>query len=144
MRTIQQAAANLAASVAIIPARYRQGVEAADWVGPASSDASEALWAQRTAEAAAAKRRQAGVRRVGNEVWRSNAANLGAPIIGQRITAAIGKYTTNFTPVLAAMQDAVTRLAPKGTDITQNVMNRVVPVAMAASKASPKRSGTAR
>ena len=144
MRTIQQAASNLQASVSLIPARYRQGVEGADWATSAGSESAEQLYATKVQEAIAQKRRQRGVQRVGNEAWRAAALNNGAPIIGSRITASIGKYQTNFGPVLDAMTRAASSLKPKTGDLATDIANRVTPVAQAARNASPKRAGSVR
>lgn len=138
MRDIATAQANLQASIPLISTRYRQGVQNADWATPASSDAAEQLWAQEVAAAAAQKRRQRGIQKVGNSVWQQAAMGKGATNIGPGITAGLQKYGQNFGPVLQAMQQAVQGLKPRTADPVANVQNRVIPVIMAARKAVGK------
>ena len=136
MRTIQQARANLSASVAVIPGRYREGVESADWATPAGSDAAEQMWATKTQEAARNKTRQKAVKAVGNEVWRRNSVDNVAAVIGTRIDQSLDKYETRFGPILSAMETAAQALPARTADFRTNIQNRVTPVVEAAKRAS--------
>lgn len=136
MRTIQQATANLEASIPVIATRYTQGVQGADWAGPASSDAAEQRWGAGVQRAITNKSRQTAIRGVGNQVWQQAALGKGAQNIGEGIRRSLGKYTANFGKILAAVQPVVAALPPKTTDTMANINNRLVPVVKAMQQAA--------
>ena len=140
-RTIDQAAANLSAAAASIPAKYQAGVQNADFVKHAASDQAEANYAAGVQQAVAAKSRAAGVRRAGDEGWRSGALGKGVQRIASGIQAGLDKYRTNFAPVLAAISAAAASAPPRTTDPIANIDNRLKPVVMAAVKAKVRGSG---
>ncbi len=135
-KTVEQARAHLEQSIAIIPARYKEGVSGADWQGPAGSEQSEANFGTAMSQAIAAKSRQAGVLAVTNAEWQRRAAEKGAPVIGERIRAALGVYAQRFGPVLNAMNSAADAAPPRTTDFLSNIQNRLVPVVAAAKLAA--------
>ena len=137
-RTIQQATANLSAAAPNIGARYTTGVNAADWAGPAASDQAEANYAAGVQAAVTAKSRAAGVQKAGNSKWRNNSVAKGASVIGARIQASLSLYTTNFQPVLNAMNAAADAAPPRTLDPVANIANRLVPVVKAAIAAKAK------
>lgn len=126
MKTAEQAAANLSASVAYIPARYTQGVSTANWAGPAASDQAERNYASGVGAAVASKKRQTAVKAVSNTDWQNAAVNKGGAIIGQRITASLAKQSANWAPIYAKVQTDVSKLPPRTTDFNANIQNRVV------------------
>lgn len=130
-KTVEQAAANLDASIALIPDRYRMGVQSANWADPASSDQAEQNYATGVTAAVSAKRRQSRIREVGNEVWRSGALNKGATAIGPAIRANLNKYRTNFGRVYNAVLPAIQALPPRSTDAMSNIETRLKPVVAA-------------
>jgi len=139
-KTIQQAVENLrqVASANVIGPRYVQGVQGADWQGPASSQQAETNYATGVQAAIADGRRLRGIQGVSNADWRTAAAEKGGPIIGQRIVLALGKYQTKFAPILQAMNAAADSLPPRTTSPSQNITNRLVPIVQAAVQASGK------
>lgn len=137
-RTKEQARANLESAAPSIGPRYAQGVQTADWAGPAGSDAAEANFAANMQKAIAAKKRQAGVKSVSNQDWRSAAVNKGAAIIGQRVTEAIPKWISTWGPIYDQVVATVQSLPPKGVDFRQNINNRLVKTVEAWKKASGK------
>jgi len=140
-KTIDDAVAHLDQAIARIPERYEKGINRANWADPAASDTAEALWWAGLEAARAARRRIAGIQRVGNQTWRRLAVEKGGPVIGTRLRDALGKYRANFAPVMDAMLRVLPTLKPKTPDPMANVDNRVKPVVRAAREASPKRKG---
>jgi len=140
-KTLDDAVAHLDQAIANIPARYETGIRRANWADPAASDTAEALWWAGLEAARAARRRIAGIRRVGDTTWRQLAVSKGAPIIGTRLRDALGKYRANFAPVMDAMLRVLPTLRPKTPDPMANIDNRVKPVVRAAIEASPKKKG---
>lgn len=126
MKTKEEARANLEASVAYIPDRYKIGVGRADWATKASSDQAEKNFADAMAKAIAAKTRQAKVRLVTNAEWQRLAVEKGGAVIGERIRAAIGKQSEKWGPIYDRVISDVARLTPRTLDFRANVTNRVI------------------
>lgn len=115
----------------MIPERYRQGVQNADWHTAASSDQAEANYNTRMTQALAAKSRQNGIKRVNNDTWQSAALGKGASNIAAGVTAGIDKYKENFGKVYTAVLPTIRGLKPRTADPMQNVNQRVIPVVKA-------------
>jgi len=126
MKTKEQAKANLEAAITYIPDRYKEGVGAADWATPAGSDQAEKNFATEIAKAVTAKSRQAGVKAVPNSEWIAAAQNKGAPIIGERIRAALGDWAAEWGPMYDQVTTVVKALPPPTTDFRANITNRLV------------------
>lgn len=137
-KNIGEAEANLKQSIAYIPERYRKGVMAADWVGPAGSDEAEANYATKISEAIANGTRQRKIRETSNAVWQAGAAGKGATNIGPGILAGLEKYRANMGPVLDAMNAASDALPAKGTDWRANIATRLIPIIEASKRAAGK------
>lgn len=137
-KTTAEARKNLEDAIGYIPARYEAGVMKADWFGPASSEAAERNYASAVAKAVTDKSRQKAIKKVSNEDWKSGAINKGAPIIGERIRMALGKYETNFGAVYEPVLNTVRALPPRGVDFMANINNRLVPVVKKWKEASGK------
>lgn len=137
-KTIQQSVDNLRQSAPLIQARYTTGIQNADWQTPAASDQAEQNYGAGVQRAVADGSRRAGILGVTNQSWQQAAIDKGAPNIGNRIVAALGKYQTNFAPILAAMSDAASRLPPRTSSPSQNVQNRLIPIIQAAMQAAGK------
>jgi len=127
-KTLEQAKANFEASIGYIPDRYRSGVQGADWLTPAKSDAAEKNFADGVSKAISQKTRQKNIAAMSNDEWKNAAVNKGAPIIGDRIRGALDKWAANFGPVYSTVQSKVAALPPKTTDWRANINNRLVPV----------------
>ena len=127
-RSISVARANFEAAAPGVAARYEAGVRSAEWAKYAASDAAEANYAQRVQAAIAAKSRQKGVQRVGDEVWRSGALEKGAAVISARMAAAAGKYETNFEKPYSAVVRMLASLPPRTIDPMANIDRRLKPV----------------
>jgi len=128
VKSKEEARANFEAAVAYIPSRYAAGVKRADWATPAGSDAAEANYAAGVSDAVAKKRRQSEVRKVSNSDWQSAAVAKGAPIIGERIRQALGKWASEWGPKYDAVVSKVGTLPARTTDFRANINNRLVPV----------------
>lgn len=126
-KTRAEAKANLESAITYIPDRYKQGVQKADWLTPAKSDAAERNYADAVSKAVANKTRQKGIGKVSNDDWKNGAVNKGAPIIGERIRGALGKYDNNFGPMLEAVNSTADALPSRTTDFMANINNRLVP-----------------
>jgi len=138
LKTKEQAKANLEASIAYIPERYKAGVQAADWFGPASSEQAETNYAAGVNKAVAGKRRQKGIRRVSNEDWKTAAMNKGATNIGPAMSASIDKWAARWGPMYDKVQSTVNALPPKTTDFMANINSRLVPTVKAWKAAAGK------
>ncbi len=123
-----EAKQNLEASITYIPDRYKQGVMKADWLTPAKSDSAERNYADGVSKAVSSKTRQKEISKLSNEDWKNGAVNKGAPIIGERIRGALGKYDNNFGPMLEAVNSAADALPSRTTDFMANINNRLVPI----------------
>lgn len=128
VKSKEEARANFEASIGYIPARYTSGVQKADWLTPAKSDAAEKNFADAMTKAISGKNRQRGVAAVSNEDWKAAAVNKGAPIIGQRISGAMDKWAANWGPKYDQVASKVAALPPRGTDWRNNINTRLVPV----------------
>lgn len=138
MKTKEEAKANLAASVAFIPDRYRAGISRADWQTKAASESAEKNFADSMSRAIASKSRQVGVKKVSNAEWQAVASEKGGAVIGERIRSAIDKQAANWSPIYDAVQSTVGRLPARGIDFRANVTNRLLPVVEAQKKAAGK------
>jgi len=130
IKSAGQIDANYKGAIGRVPGAYKSGVMAtSDWQEKASSEASENLWQQKIAEAAAAKRRQKAVSQVSNAEWQGKAANVGAARIGQGMTANADKRTRNFEPYRSAIEGV--SLPDRTADPMANVDARVKPIVSA-------------
>jgi hypothetical protein len=137
-RTIEDASKNLEAAVAVIPARYRAGVEKADWFTAATSDAAQKLWIEKITDPKIQERRLARLKEVTNADWIRAAVEKGATVISDRIRKAVPKYKERFGPILDAMNRAAEAAPPKSVDFRANITNRLIPVVEAAKRAAGK------
>lgn len=130
-KTVSQARQNLEASIPLIAERYRQGVETAEWHDAAVSDQAEQLYATKTQAAIQQRKRQAALRQVTNEDWRSRALSRGVNNIGEGIRASLDKWERNFTPVYNRVLAAQRGLPAKTADANQNIDRRLKPIVAA-------------
>jgi len=128
VKSKDEARANFEAAIAYIPARYRAGVSKADWATAAGSDQAEANFAASMQRAISEKKRQAKVREVSNSEWQKAAVEKGAPIIGDRIRAALDKWARKWGPIYDSVVSKLGELPPKTTDFRANINNRLVPI----------------
>ena len=138
MKTAEEAKANFQSAISYIPTRYTAGVQKADWLTPAKSDAAERNYADGVGKAVAAKTRQRKISALSNEDWKNAAVNKGAPIIGQRIQGALDKWSANWSPLYAKVQSAVSALPPSTTDFMANINSRLIPTVKAWKNAAGK------
>lgn len=138
MKTKEEAKANFEASIGYIPDRYKAGVNKANWLDPAKSDAAEKNYADGVSKAMAAKTRQKAIASMTNEDWKNAAVEKGAPIIGERIRGALDKWAGNWGPMYDKVQSTVAALPPKTTDWRANINNRLVRTVEAWRKAAGK------
>jgi len=138
MKTVEEAKANFQNSISYIPSRYSAGVQKADWLTPAKSDASERNFADGVGKAVANKTRQKKISAMSNDDWKSASIAKGAPIIGSRIQSALDKWAQNFSPIYSKVQTTVAALPPSTTDFMQNINNRLVPTVKAWKNAAGK------
>ena len=127
MKTTAQARANLEASISYIPARYIEGVKAADWAGPAGSEQAETNFGTSMQKVISGKTRQKGVKEVPNSDWQNAAATKGGNVIGERIRLALDDWQTEFGPIYEGVQSKVKTLPPSTTDFRANINARLVP-----------------
>ena len=128
VKTKAEARANFEASISYIPSRYESGVAKADWLTPAKSDAAEKNFADAISKAVAGKWRQKAISGMTNEEWKGAAITKGAPIIGERIRLALGKWESEWGPMYDQVVSKVATLPPKTIDFRANINSRLVPV----------------
>lgn len=138
MKTKEEARANLEASVAYIPDRYKAGVGRADWATPAGSDQAERNFAEKMAQVIAKKTRQVRVKAVSNASWQAAAIEKGGAVIGTRIREAIDKQAANWGPIYDRVVSDIARLPGRTVDFRTNITNRVVGTVEAWKKHSGK------
>lgn len=138
LKTKEEAKANFEASIGYIPDRYKAGVNKADWLTPAKSDAAEKNFADGVSKAITNKTRQKEISKLTNEDWKNGAINKGAPIIGERIRGALNDWAANWGPMYDQVASTVTALPAKGIDWRANINNRLVPVVASWRKAAGK------
>lgn len=129
VKPLEQIKANYRAGATVAPARYKAGVLAADWKGPAASSDAEALFAAKMSEAIAEERRRKGIERKTNADWRDPASNKGAARIGPGMTGAVEKQASGYSPYKSALEGVT--LPARGADPMANVDARVKPVVAA-------------
>ena len=128
VKTKEEARANFEAAITYIPARYEAGVRKADWLTPAGSDQAEQNYATQVQAAIGKKKRQTAIRAKTNADWQQGAITKGAPIIGERIRNALGKWATEWGPIYDGVVAKIGTLPPKTTDFKANINNRLVPI----------------
>ena len=126
MKTKEEARANLEASVAYIPDRYKAGVARADWATPAGSDQAEKNFAAKMGEVIAKKTRQLKIKAVSNSEWQSRAIEKGGAVIGERIRNSVDKQAAKWGPIYDRVVSDVARLPSRTVDFRTNITNRVV------------------
>ena len=137
-KSIAEARKHLGESVGVIGPRYKEATSRADWEAPATTDEAEANYQAGIAEASAADRRRARIHAAGNAKYRRGCAEKGAAVIGPRVTAALGDYEREFSPILSAMTSAADAAPPRTRDAMANIDARLKPV-VAAAQAAKKR-----
>ena len=138
MKTKEEARANLEASVAYIPDRYKAGVARADWATPAGSDQAEKNFADSMAKAISKKTRQLRVKAVSNSEWQSKAVEKGGAVIGQRIRDSVDKQSAKWGPIYDRVVSDIARMPARTVDFRTNITNRVVGTVEAWKKHSGK------
>jgi hypothetical protein len=138
LKTKEEAKANFEASISYIPERYKSGVNKADWLNPAKSDAAEKNFADGVGKAISQKTRQKEIAKMSNEDWKNAAVNKGAGIIGERIRGALDKWSNNWGPLYDQVASRVGALPPKTVDWRANINNRLIPVVETWRKAAGK------
>jgi len=126
LKTKEEARANLEASVAYIPERYKAGVARADWATPAGSDQAERNFADKMAQVIAKKTRQLRVKAVSNATWQGAAIEKGGAVIGQRIRDSVDKQSAKWAPIYDRVVSDLARLPARTVDFRTNITNRVV------------------
>jgi len=116
--TAAQARASYTQSIALVPQRYRDGVNASSgWQAKAA--AAEGIWAARVQEAAAEQRRARAIQKVSDADWKNAALNIGASRIGPGMTANSTKYEQKMSGVLNTI--AGVTLPPRTADVNSNI-----------------------
>lgn len=109
---------------------YNQGIDAPRTPWAQAAGAADAIYRTRVTAAANAGRYAGGIRRAGEDKWKSNAKSKGTPRFpeGVAIAARQGTWTEGFQPYQAAI--AALALPPRGATVAANLA-RVTAVATA-------------
>lgn len=113
-------------STALVPARYEAGIRNATWQTEAL--AGQDLYEEQMRKEEILRRRAAGIAKVSDESWRSNAIDKGRNVIGARMKAASGKQIAGFRPYRDAL--AALDLPPRTSDPMTNLIERAGAVVM--------------
>ena len=90
----------------------------------ASSEAAEALYAEKIQRAIARKSRQKGLKRISEADMNAGMQATGAAAYRAKTTAKVGKMMGNVEPYLDALDGLEGRLPPRTADRMANLMNR--------------------
>lgn len=139
IKPIEQAAAKWSARAAVAGQDYRQGVENPRNSWAAASAAAEGNWVQGLTQAQAEKRFSAGVRKAGDERWRSNAIAKGPTRFAEGVALAVGEWQRGFAPMQAALSSLT--LPARGPAGSPQNLQRVAAVATALRAVKTRSSG---
>jgi len=115
--------------------QQRAQAAAQEWEQKAKSPETEQYWAQRVMEAAQNQARLKGLMNVSAADYAQGIA-AGASVYQQKVsTVAPQRWQQKFAPYAEVIDRVVATLPPKTTDVTQNVLNRVAPIAQALRQA---------
>lgn len=117
---------NFEQSTSIVTERYKTGVATANWKDP--SVQGQDLYVATMQNPTILARRLKGINKVSDDQYRTAATTKGAPVIAQRMKDASGKQVAGFEPYRVALENMT--LPAKTTDPSQNVVNRVSPIAV--------------
>lgn len=110
-----------------VPAAYSEGIAAAKpWQEAAIK--GEDLYANRLAETIASKKRARKIAEVSDVQWKQAATEKGAARIGPGMAAAEPEFRAGIGKVLDVIQG--TTIGERTADVTANVTNRVIPIAV--------------
>jgi len=140
---VNAAAQKYAAVTPAMAQVWQQRAQAAaqKWEQNAKSVEAEQYWAQRVVEAAQSQARLRGLQAVSAQDY-SQGIQVGANVYREKVsTVAPQRWARKFEPYAQIIDQVVATLPPKTTDVAQNVLSRVVPIAQALRNA--KIQGTA-
>ena len=118
---------NFIAGASRAPAKYKKGVQRADWQTPASSEEAETNYGAGVQEAVSNRTRQKGIQNVSNADWQRNASTIGAERIGRGMANASGKQAAKWAPYRSFLEGV--SLPAKSRNATENIQNRSIPIA---------------
>jgi len=119
---------NYQAGIGVAPARYKQGVQAAQNTIE-NAIAAEPLYAAKVQEAIANKSRVKGLQKTSTAEWKQRASDLGAARIGPGMNAALPKMRRGISEVLSTIEGVT--IAERTSDPESNVDGRVKPIVRA-------------
>lgn len=137
-KTLEEARKNFEGATGTMGSRYQAAVSRADWHTAAASEQSEQNYREGVQRAVSEGTRQKKIQAMSNEDWRRGAVSKGAPIIGQRTSAALGKWQAKFGPIYSQVLTTVGALPPKTLDFRQNIQTRLVSTVEAWKRAAGK------
>jgi len=115
--------------------QQRASAAAQKWEQNAKSMEAEQYWAQRVVEAAQQQARLRGLQAVSAQDY-AQGIQVGANVYREKVsTIAPQRWARKFAPFAQVIDQVVASLPPKTTDVVQNVLNRVAPIAQALRQA---------
>lgn len=115
--------------------QQRAQAAAQEWEAKAKSPETEQYWAERVMEAVQNQARLKGLMGVSASDYAQGIA-AGASIYQQKVsTIAPQRWMQKFAPYADVIDRVKATLPPKTTNVTQNVLNRVAPIAQALKQA---------
>jgi len=128
-KTPEMARKHFEEALAYIATRYKDGISVSTWKDAAIK--GEKTWKEAMQKAITEEARRKGIEKVSDEFWRERAINFGAPVIAERIRAALDKWEQNWTPKYRRVLSVRSGLPPRTLDFMQNIQNRLVPIVKA-------------
>ena len=135
MPSSQQIQSRYSGAVAVVPERYKQGIEnTTDWKQKAID--GQDLYVAKMQNLDVLARREKSLQKVTDQDWKSRALLNGVQRIGPGMTAAAAKQAANYEPVRKELESLV--LPPRVADSNMNIDNRVKAVVAASKRAVGK------
>lgn len=138
MKTLAQSKLNYdaAAKSSTLISKYEAGVNGGgDWNASTQTNGAKAKYDQAVSAAITADSWRRACKQITTADFKkaciAKSANLKTGMV-----AAVDKWETNYSPIYSAVAAVVDTLTPSGSDVSDNIDNRMKPVVLAAIKAS--------
>lgn len=130
VKPIADGIANIELAASTVGSKYSKGIDTGRaWQPAAGSESAESLYAVKTQEAIASKRRQKVIQSRSEEDWRGPSKAKGATNIGPAMRLAKDKWGKAFQPYKTALEGV--NIAERGADAMQNIDGRLKPIVQA-------------
>ena len=129
VKNLSEAEDNYVSAASGVKKKYERGIKGAEWSENASSDASEDLYQEKLRASMGRRARQKAIAKIPNSEWQNRSLGKGASAIVPAMQQSGGKWRKGFQPYADELTSI--KLPDRVADPEQNVINRVVPIAVA-------------